>query len=85
MFYVHCHSEHSAENVADESPIDSDSNSESNESSCDADAETETDNEFLPLPLDNKKLKIPPKKWLTTRRLAIIQRIKRLHLLHVCT
>ena len=56
--------EHSAEDIAEESPIDydndSDSSSESNGSSCDADAETETDNEFPPLPLDNKKLKIPP-------------------------
>ena len=61
--------EHSAENNAEESPIDydndSDSSPELNESSCDADAETETDNEFPPLPLNNKKLKIPPKKWLT--------------------
>ena len=58
--------EHYAEDIAEESPIDydndSDSSSESNRSSCDADAETETDNEFPPLPLDNKKLKIPPKK-----------------------
>ena len=40
--------EHSAEDIAEESPIDydkvSDSSSESNESSCDADAETETAN-----------------------------------------
>ena len=50
--------EHSAKDIAEESPIDydkdSDSSSESNESSCDADAEAETDNEFPPLPLDNK-------------------------------
>ena len=64
------------EDIAEESPIDndndSDSSSESNESSCDADAETETDNEFQPLPLDNKKLKIPPKKWLTDERYSIV-------------
>ena len=68
--------EHSAEDIAGESPIDydndSDSSSESNGSSCDADAETETDNEFPPLPLDNKKLKIPPKKWLTDEGYSIV-------------
>ena len=68
--------EHSAEDIAEESPTDydndSNSSSEPNESSCDADAENETDNEFPPLLLDNKKLKIPPKKWLTNEGYSVV-------------
>ena len=75
--------EHSAENNAEESPIDydndSDSSPESTESSCDADAETETDNEFPPLPLDNKKLKIPPKKWLTKEGYNVVSNKRTSH------
>ena len=75
--------EHSAENNAEESPIDydndSDSSPESNESPCDADAETETDNDFPPLHLDNKKLKIPPKKWLTGEGYNVVSNKKRGH------
>ena len=71
------------EDIAEESPIDydndSDSSSESNESSCDADAETETENEFQLLPLDNKKLKIPPKKWLTDEGYSVVYNKKTGH------